>query len=102
MKGIKMKKIFNIALSTCISLALVGCATASNNNSASSTVAETSSAVAESTSASESSTADEKKSSETVYPVSITTMLMQLPQSLISVIKRVYQKRLFYPITLIL
>ena len=68
-----MKKIFNIALSTCISLALVGCATASNNNSASSTVAETSSSVAESTSVSESSTADEKKSSETVYPVSITT-----------------------------
>ena len=68
-----MKKIFNIALSTCISLALVGCATASNNNSASSTVAETSSSVAESTSLAESSTADEKKSSETVYPVSITT-----------------------------
>ena len=68
-----MKKIFNIALSTCISLALVGCATASNNNSASSTVAETSSSVAESTSLAESSTADENKSSETVYPVSITT-----------------------------
>lgn len=68
-----MKKLFNIALSTCVSLALVGCATASNNTSASSTVAETSSSVAESTSLAESSIADEKKSSETVYPVSITT-----------------------------
>ena len=67
-----MKKIFNIALSTCISLALVGCATASNNNSSSSTVSETSSSAAESTSLAESSIADEKKSSETVYPVSIT------------------------------
>ena len=57
MKGNKkMKKIIlNIALSTCVSLALVGCATASNNTSPSSTVAETSSSAAESTSLAESS-----------------------------------------------
>ena len=71
MKGIKMKKIFNIAIGTFISLALIGCASTTDNSSANSTLAQTT--VAETSTAVESSTAVSKGSSETVYPVSITT-----------------------------
>ena len=66
-----MKKLFNIAIGTFISLALIGCASTTDNSSANSTLAQTT--VAETSTAVESSTAVSKGSSETVYPISITT-----------------------------